>query len=271
MWTPTVAAFLLLGGAAAPHPAAPPPQAEERSLEDLKAAFLGLEDEYTDAYNAWRSELTSVNTQYRKAREADPGAAPPVYPERVEPGFFARFDRLAQLGSMEAQVWCLKNYVSDAPKEAREQDFVWRFISVLQDGQEHHGALPQIVSMHSPRGADSLLDSKQAAALLTVVETAAPSSDVKSSAAYLLASMAPMDGLSKELSSTLKLESMRRLAKRYPGTGSAKQAEAYVFRMEHLQVGMVAPDIVGKDVDGNDMKLSDFRGKVAVIDFWGFW
>jgi hypothetical protein len=34
---------------------------------------------------------------------------------------------------------------------------------------------------------------------------------------------------------------------------------------------MVAPDILGLDVDGNDMKLSDFRGKVTVIDFWGFW
>ena len=41
--------------------------------------------------------------------------------------------------------------------------------------------------------------------------------------------------------------------------------------VERLQLGMTAPEIVGKDIDGNDMKLSDFKGKVTVLDFWGFW
>jgi peroxiredoxin len=34
---------------------------------------------------------------------------------------------------------------------------------------------------------------------------------------------------------------------------------------------MKAPDIEGKDMDGVAFKLSDFRGKVVVLDFWGFW
>lgn len=36
-------------------------------------------------------------------------------------------------------------------------------------------------------------------------------------------------------------------------------------------VGAVAPDIAGKDLDGVAFKLSDYRGKVVVLDFWGFW
>jgi hypothetical protein len=40
---------------------------------------------------------------------------------------------------------------------------------------------------------------------------------------------------------------------------------------EHLQVGMVAPDIAGSDLDGIEFKLSDYRGKVVLLDFWGFW
>ena len=43
------------------------------------------------------------------------------------------------------------------------------------------------------------------------------------------------------------------------------------FERERLQVGMVAPDIVGKDLDGVEFKLSDYRGKVVVLDFWGDW
>jgi peroxiredoxin len=41
--------------------------------------------------------------------------------------------------------------------------------------------------------------------------------------------------------------------------------------MRSLQPGKIAPDIVGKDLDGKSMKLSDFRGKVVLLDFWGFW
>ena len=44
-----------------------------------------------------------------------------------------------------------------------------------------------------------------------------------------------------------------------------------VFKLERLQVGMVAPDIVAEDLDGVEFKLSDYRGKVVVIDFWGSW
>jgi cytochrome oxidase Cu insertion factor (SCO1/SenC/PrrC family) len=40
---------------------------------------------------------------------------------------------------------------------------------------------------------------------------------------------------------------------------------------EALAVGKVAPDIVGEDIDGKEFKLSDYRGKVVVLDFWGNW
>ena len=37
------------------------------------------------------------------------------------------------------------------------------------------------------------------------------------------------------------------------------------------QVGQAAPEIVGEDLDGQAFKLSDYRGKVVVLDFWGNW
>jgi peroxiredoxin len=38
-----------------------------------------------------------------------------------------------------------------------------------------------------------------------------------------------------------------------------------------LNVGDLAPEIQGEDIDGRPFKLSDYRGKVVVLDFWGHW
>jgi hypothetical protein len=42
-------------------------------------------------------------------------------------------------------------------------------------------------------------------------------------------------------------------------------------RDDKFAVGKVAPEIVGRDVDGKRFKLSDYRGKVVLLDFWGHW
>ncbi len=48
-------------------------------------------------------------------------------------------------------------------------------------------------------------------------------------------------------------------------------AKTELFEMRNLAVGKVAPEIVGKDLDGVEFKLSDYRGKVVFLDFWGYW
>lgn len=48
-------------------------------------------------------------------------------------------------------------------------------------------------------------------------------------------------------------------------------AEQRLFRIRHLSVGKVAPDIQGEDIMGRPLKLSDYRGKVVMLTFWGHW
>jgi hypothetical protein len=33
----------------------------------------------------------------------------------------------------------------------------------------------------------------------------------------------------------------------------------------------LTPEIAGEDIDGKPIKLSDYRGKVVMLDFWGNW
>jgi hypothetical protein len=51
----------------------------------------------------------------------------------------------------------------------------------------------------------------------------------------------------------------------------SEAAESNLFQIRNLQIGMVAPDIEGEDIFGTSFKISDYRGKVVVLDFWGNW
>jgi hypothetical protein len=50
----------------------------------------------------------------------------------------------------------------------------------------------------------------------------------------------------------------------------ARDAKA-IPNIRKLMVGKVVPEVEGEDVDGAKFKLSDYRGKVVMIDFWGHW
>ena len=46
----------------------------------------------------------------------------------------------------------------------------------------------------------------------------------------------------------------------------------FAARLERLdRVGKPAPPISGSDVDGKPVKLSDYKGKVVLVDFWATW
>lgn len=58
------------------------------------------------------------------------------------------------------------------------------------------------------------------------------------------------------------------------GRGTGTVGEFAKTEREHNKtfgIGQVAPEIEGEDIDGKKFKLSDYRGKVVVIDFWGDW
>lgn len=57
----------------------------------------------------------------------------------------------------------------------------------------------------------------------------------------------------------------------FRGNSLADAAAGDLFEIRNLAIGMVAPEIEGADVDGTEFKLSDYRGKVVLLDFWGDW
>jgi peroxiredoxin len=84
--------------------------------------------------------------------------------------------------------------------------------------------------------------------------------------AYLVQSAEKMDDPKPARQQALQL--LRAVKKTYKDTEYAKQADGWIFELQKLQVGMKAPEIVGVDLDGQAIKLSDYAGYVVVIDFW---
>lgn len=53
--------------------------------------------------------------------------------------------------------------------------------------------------------------------------------------------------------------------------GLVGQINGAIDEREKFGIGCTAPDIAGVDLDGVAFKLSDYKGKVIFLDFWGDW
>jgi hypothetical protein len=52
---------------------------------------------------------------------------------------------------------------------------------------------------------------------------------------------------------------------------ATKEAERELNALRTVRIGKPAPEIKAEDLDGKEFKLSDYRGKVVLLDFWGNW
>jgi peroxiredoxin len=64
-------------------------------------------------------------------------------------------------------------------------------------------------------------------------------------------------------------------ADKFPGhmgiAGIRRSVEAQINKVQGGIVGRQAPEIVLPDVDGKEVKLSSFKGKYVLVDFWASW
>ena len=51
----------------------------------------------------------------------------------------------------------------------------------------------------------------------------------------------------------------------------AEAAQSELHELRTLGAGKPAPDIEGQDLEGKRFRLSEYRGKVVMLDFWGDW
>ncbi len=79
----------------------------------------------------------------------------------------------------------------------------------------------------------------------------------------------------KRLRYYLDLDEMKAMAASFHGEASKSvyttQLNDYIKVQETVAVGQIAPEFEMEDPDGSIIKLSDYRGKTLLIDFWASW
>jgi thiol-disulfide isomerase/thioredoxin len=57
----------------------------------------------------------------------------------------------------------------------------------------------------------------------------------------------------------------------HPRPPLGDQAAVDLFELTRLTLGREVPEVSSQDVEGHDLKLSQFRGKVVLLNFWATW
>jgi len=226
------------------------------SQEPALSEFEKLEREYDAAYEAWVAKIMAMTEEERAEG----------YPDQPGAEFFPRFAELAESGDIPAIAWVLENYYhSDLPSEEMEALKVrtLKKLTAHPESAEAAEAVANALMYSSP------LPVPETIAILDKMIAKVKHADALASLHFSLAQV--LMNQPDEASKKRAIEVLRIIDSKYKDSFYGRFAKGLIYETENLQVGMLAPEFAGKDVHGEDIKLSDYRGKVTYLVFWGFW
>ena len=257
-----------LASAQSPAPAASAPKTDEAALA---AEFDALGEAFEAAQQEYYKKLSAL---YAPFREREPSAEELVELERqvkeLEPldptkSFAPRYAALAAKAKgtvVAAKAWL-------------------RVVSFGGGGEfTAEGAIATLLAEHLERAelaelASTLAYTQLAPELvrstLGTLRAKSPHDTVKAAATLSLAVNSQREDVAR--AKELYRELVAKYAALDAGWGGTygEIGTRALFELERLQVGMVAPDFEASDENDVKFKVSDYRGKVVVLDFWGFW
>ena len=254
--------WLLLSAAAVPAqqsppaaPPSPPPSADE------------MQREFDQALRAW----SDANKAARKANDHEAQAR--LRAVRPEPAFAARFLEAAQaLAGTEAAVPYLVWVVQNGP-----DPLATAAMTTLMDA---HVASPGVrLAVARIGGLKRAFGAERSLRWLDRVLAGNRDPHVLAQAHYTRAAMhvgtravATSDELREQAIAHLQ-QAHTLLVSLPPGTARSLGGlvDELLDEARRLEPGLPAPEIEGEDLDGVAFKLSDYRGKVVLLDFWGDW
>jgi hypothetical protein len=160
--------------------------------------------------------------------------------------------------ALDAIVWIVKHNQDSGVDVGKALDFYVR--NPKQDGRLA-GVIENLLNFSTP----------QIGTALKALFDKNPDRTLRGRAGYVLASVlrhsAPREA---DYYRGLILQTYGNVTTR-GGATLADAIHAPDFERTQLAIGKPVPDIEGEDIDGTRFKLSDYRGKVLLLSFWGHW
>lgn len=256
-------ATLLLGGAAAlplagaapqqgtPAQDRPQGQAEKKPAED---PAVTLTKEYDAAYEAYREKLRAADREERKKLKE----------EHPIQDFWPRFEELARKNNGRALLWLADNVkLNKAIKRDQRAAYLQPLYTALAN---HHSGAPWFgEALESLKSNAGLFEADTAASLFETIVEKAADNGVKATALF-------EGARALEESNPEKAQAfMDQILESYRDTHTYTRAVGLRTKAADVEVGKTAPDFLGETIDGFKFHLDDYRGKVVVLDFYGFW
>lgn len=236
------------------------PQGVARQAGDPAVAVQAAVDRYKAATDAYRA----------KYRAAKPEERPNIQPPAVD-GFVTEFAALADAApgtEAAAQAWMM--VVQLAPQGSDKEVVGVAVERLMRD----HATSEKAAGLGG-----MLAGAEDAQVHLRKVIELAPKGALQAGALMALVNVLGDDEATTAGSpAERELESLAaRLVQDYADRKDERErsyktmAEGVLYARKHLAVGKTAPEIEAADTQGVTFKLSDYRGKVVLLDFWGNW
>jgi hypothetical protein len=231
---------------------------------DKQSEFAKLQVEYNKATQEYYKPYQNAKSPEESAKiKLDPAKNP-------APVFLPRYQKLAEnAGATEDgfRAWVMVKQLAESTGDKNSAD---KATDVLMTTFIETPWMSQFASMLPYSDWELAKDEreKKIGGMLMKIEKANRSPEVKATAMYSRAQLIGRDGNGDTVGAA-KL--YKELTEKYAQTEPGKRAGRDLFEMENLVPGKPAPNFEALDEDGKKFKLSDYRGKVVVLDFWGFW
>ncbi|MHC4990801.1 MAG: peroxiredoxin family protein [Planctomycetota bacterium] len=217
---------------------------------------LRVINEYQEAFAAWVSAVSTAAPERRQALLA----------ERPRKDDVARtLLALADDVDGDRKFIALQWVTLEAEADELRTQALHRLVAAFGDDARMQEVLPGLERDPHDR----------ARTVLEALRTDSPHPEVRAAAAMGLASwllrFEPEDGRPR---AEALLEEVARIESDLPYAGGGllrDRAAARLFELRQLAVGSPVPDIVGTDLKGEPLRLSDHRGRVVLLPFWAHW
>jgi hypothetical protein len=214
--------------------------------------------------------------EFDVAQQVSPWTEKRPQPDKFAPKFIELAEKNAKDPvALDALVWVLTNTYASGP--AKKDSPRAKAIAMVSRNHVKSDKLGPACQALGSRG-----DEKEAETLLRTILQKNPHREVQGMAWLGLARM--LKRRAERLPDAKAGEKVReiellldRIVKQYADVKSSsggtigEQAMNELFEFELPSIGKGAPEIKGEDLDGKRFKLSDYKGKVVLLDFWGNW